>query len=318
MDTTQIAEKLELHYFFEDRSHSMDAFVRNQCEAELLEIVKTVVSVAGLDVDIESFAHAEGGLKDLWNILSKNQGQITVLLLILTLISSRFPPVDKTQREINTRKTLLEIRKLENELGLTADQKIPNIEKVVEIAVSDTRIIKRKSNFYSYLLGCSKVSKLSWARLDKWGEPVDKPEVVNRVDFKDFILTTDELEPVVDEEAVIEIIAPVLKAGSYKWRGIYQGESISFKVKDSSFRADVLAGGVSFINGTCIDCVLIISRKLDDCGVEQNSGYTVQVVTKVHDEKASVETPQGKKYKRKQELERNSMEFDFEQKTEGK
>ena len=115
-------------------------------------------------------------------------------------------------------------------------------------------------------------------------------------------LKSDELEPVVDENAKIEIIAPVLKAGKYKWRGIYQEESISFKVKDLTFKADVLAGGVPFINGTCIDCVLIISRKIDECGVEQNSGYTVQVVTKVHDEKASVETSQGRKYKQQKAL----------------
>lgn len=317
MDTTHIAKKLELHYFFEDRSHSMDAFVRNQCEAELLEIVKTVVSMAGLDVDIESFAHAEGGLKDLWSFLSKNHGQITILLLILTLISSRFPPVDKIQKDIQTRKMLLEIRKLENDLGLTADQKIPNIEKIVELAVSDLRIIKRKSNFYSHLLGCSKVSQLSWTRLNEQSDPVDSPKIVNRSDFKDFILTTDELEPVIDENATIEIIAPVLKAGKYKWRGIYKRDSIPFSMRDSSFKTEVLAGGVPFINGTCIDCILVIFRKIDECGIEQVSGYAVEVVTKIHDEKASVETPQGKQYKRKQELERNSMEFDFEQGPEG-
>lgn len=311
MNMTQIAEKLELHYFFEDRSHSMDAFVRNQCEAELLEIVKTLASEAGLDIDIESFARAEGGLKDLWKFLSKNKDQLTILLLILTLISSRFPPADKTQNELQERKMLLEIRKLENELGLTAEQKIPDIGKVTKLAVSDSRIVKRRSNFYSHLLKCSKVSSLSWTRLNEQGDPVEEPKVVNRSDFKDFILTTDELDPEIDENATIEIIAPVLKAGKYKWRGIYKGASIPFSMRDFSFKSEVLSGGVPFINGTCIDCVLLIFRQLDECGVEQVSGYAVEVVKKIHDEKASVETPQGEKYKRLKEYEKNALKFDF-------
>ena len=36
------AEKLELHYFFEDESHFMNAFIRNKCEADLLAIAKEV------------------------------------------------------------------------------------------------------------------------------------------------------------------------------------------------------------------------------------------------------------------------------------
>ena len=34
------ASKMELHYFFSDRSHQMDAFIRNRCETELLAIIK--------------------------------------------------------------------------------------------------------------------------------------------------------------------------------------------------------------------------------------------------------------------------------------
>lgn len=57
------ANKLELHYYFRDNSHSMDAFIRNQCEKELLYIYKEVLSLFDIDAEVESEAFDEGGFK---------------------------------------------------------------------------------------------------------------------------------------------------------------------------------------------------------------------------------------------------------------
>lgn len=36
------ANRLQLHYYFDDESHFMDAHVRNKCEGELLAIIHEV------------------------------------------------------------------------------------------------------------------------------------------------------------------------------------------------------------------------------------------------------------------------------------
>lgn len=60
------ANKIELHYFFRDETHTMNAFVRNECEKELLTIIKEVILSLDIEVDIESEAFKEGGLKEIW------------------------------------------------------------------------------------------------------------------------------------------------------------------------------------------------------------------------------------------------------------
>jgi len=318
MDTTQIAEKLELHYVFDDKSHFMDAFVRNKCEAEFLAIAKELAGQLGIDIKLDSEALVEGGLIDYIKVLVKNHPALSAALsmifinILINVVSDQIT-TDRELVSLQKEACRLQIERFKKEEKSEASPSSDrSAEQITVDILNSHKVRKRRSNFYEGLLNCQKVAAVDWVGVDSENKPTDDPKSVKRVDFHKFILTSDELEPVVDENAIIEIIAPVLKKGKYKWRGIYEGESISFKMKDSSFKADVFAGGVPFINGTCIDCVLTISRKLDECGGEQNFGYTVQVVTKVHDEKASVETPQGKKYKRQQELERNSLEFDFE------
>ena len=64
------ATKFELHYFLSNDIHSIDAILRNKCEAELLAIVYEAISIMGLDVTIEAEALQEGGSKrimeDAW------------------------------------------------------------------------------------------------------------------------------------------------------------------------------------------------------------------------------------------------------------
>ncbi len=38
-------EKLELHYYLENDFHSMDAFVKNKAEAELLKVFKEISEI---------------------------------------------------------------------------------------------------------------------------------------------------------------------------------------------------------------------------------------------------------------------------------
>jgi len=58
----KIANKIELHYFFRDSSHRMNAFTRNYCEKEILLIFKEVSQILNIEIELEAEALKEGGL----------------------------------------------------------------------------------------------------------------------------------------------------------------------------------------------------------------------------------------------------------------
>jgi len=83
------AAKLELHYYFPDSSHSIDAIIRNKCEAELLGLLEEAAGVLGIKLKIKSEALREGGLREFWKVLGENNTQITILLTIIAILLSR-------------------------------------------------------------------------------------------------------------------------------------------------------------------------------------------------------------------------------------
>ena len=182
------------------------------------------------------------------------------------------------------------------------------------ITINNTyKIIKRKSNFYSNLNSYSKVTQLSTSILSNDNLPIGKEILVNREEFDKFILHSDELKPDIEDNAQIEIISPVLKKGNYKWKGIYNGEIISFRMKDKSFKESVIREGVSFKNGTCIDCILEISKELNEFGDIIETDYLVKTVIRKHDEEISELTPQGKLYLAKKQSDKQQLKlFDGE------
>jgi len=309
------ADKLELHYFFDDDSHSMDAFVRNKCEAELLATAKELAGLLGLDIDLKSEALAEGGLVERISVRIKQHPHLAFLFLgILVNVSSSYITTDRELVVLQKEESQLHVEKLRCELKkMNKNSSYPSSQELTDEIFRNHKIRKRRSNFYESLLTCQKITKVEWRSLDKNDELTNTSKTVERSNFNNFILANDDLEPVTDENATIEIIAPVLKPGKYKWRGVYEGESILFSMQDLDFKADILAGNVPFINGTCIDCVLLISRQLDECGSERVSGYTVKVVTRTHDEDTSVETPQGRRYKREKDADERQIDLGLDE-----
>ena len=104
-----LAEKLELHYFLKDDSHAMDALIRNKCETELLAIIFEISDIFGIEVNIESCAYKEGGLKEVWEFIGRNNNQFTLLIVLLTLILSRVPLSDPEQDVLTKEVTKLTI-----------------------------------------------------------------------------------------------------------------------------------------------------------------------------------------------------------------
>lgn len=323
--------KLELHYFFgeDDGSHTMDAIVRNRCEHELLQIVGTLSKELGFQIKTETEAFDEGGLSEFYTFIGSSEGQVVIGLSSLTvtilgIIISRIPlrrskldikeqKLSVKEKNLNIKAHKLNIKLLKNELE-TKKIKLPdiNIEKIEFVITSNIKIIKHTSNFYKSLYNYPKVRLLSTVRIDENKKPIEKPQFVKREEFESFFLDNDNLEPITDEEAVIEIISPVLKKGNYKWRGIYNQnpQPIEFSM-NKEFKDKVIEDGIPFKNGTFIDCIMKIDQKIDDMGNIFNSNYSVQMVLRQHNDGVSIETKQGKIYREKKEADKNQVKLDL-------
>lgn len=313
------AKKLELHYFFNDSSHSLDAIIRNKCEYELLAIIKEISTILNVEFDIESEALTEGGLKEIWKFLGKNSGQIAIVISIIALILSRVPTGNKELERLQIDNAKLEqierqlsIEKLKQELDKseTTEEVDINIQEVVEILDENIKIKKHKSNFYFSIKKSFKVTHISTTTYTENNEIIHE-YFIEKPQFDNFILESDYLPIRIDDTAIIEIISPVLKKGKYKWKGIYNktGSTIDFSMKDKEFKQDVIESNVPFKNGTCIDCVLEINQKLDESGDIKEYGYSVVTVLRVHDEKVAIETPQGKKYRQQKEADKRQYKL---------
>jgi hypothetical protein len=298
-----IASKLELHYYFDDESHSIDAQIRNKCESELLAIIFEAAVHLGIDIHIDAEALREGGIKNCWRLTSKNIAILSLFVSIISAVLSRFPPSDnefeklkKLDVQLSIKEKELNIAKLNKELGL-GEPATETVEAVVDSVNNNFKIITRKSNLYKNFTHCHKLNKVGFSKLNDNFIIVGMESIVNRNDFIKFYLHIDELPPLIVENASIEIISPVLKEGNYKWKGIYNKEPISFTMLDNEFKFNVLTKKISFQHGTSIECVLRNYRKLDELGDIVSKGYSVETVIAKIDNSISVETSQGKRYK---------------------
>ncbi|MEZ9819557.1 hypothetical protein AB4238_02870 [Shewanella sp. 10N.286.45.A1] len=297
------AEKLELHYYFNDASHSMNALVRNQCESEFLAIAIEIAKELNFAVELESEAYREGGLKEIWKVIGKNGVQVSILISVIAIVSSRVPlndpEIDDLQKQnlrLSIEEKKLRIRKLNKELE--QDHVNENtIIKVAEALETNLKIVTRKSNFYKQLNRYNKVDRIGFSSLNSNDFPITDERIVLRNKFRNFIIQSHNLTPIIVEDALIEIVAPVLKEGRFKWKGVYDNESISFSMNDKEFNLDVLHEVISFKHGTAIECVLLNHQKLDETGEIQITGHSVSTVLRKIDSNENVETLQGKKYK---------------------
>ena len=298
-----LAEKLELHYYLKDESHTMDAFVRNKCEAEILAIIEEVSNVLGFQVHIETSAYSEGGLREIWQILGRNNNQLTLVLTIVIIILSRIPIPDselddlkKQEAKLSIEEKKLSIEKLKNELQ-TGKIKKETAEAASNSMNGNLKVAARKSNFYKNLADYEKVTGVGLLPLDKNNIPTAEEEYVPQSDFRNFIIFTNTLPVETIDDAKLEIISPVLKEGNYKWKGVYQDNPISFSMNDGEFKDSVLREEISFQHGSIIECVLCIHRKFDEIGDVDITGYSVATVIRKTDGAASIETIQGRRYK---------------------
>ncbi|WP_233863529.1 hypothetical protein [Paraburkholderia adhaesiva] len=135
------AARLEAHYYLKDGAHSMDAFIRNRCEAEFLATVSYVAQRLGAELQFEASVSADGGFRDIWRVLVHKDNRalsvpaFTAIFCAILDISVHIwsaapkpnPELERQQLEINrlaiehskieNLRSELEVKKLQRELS---------------------------------------------------------------------------------------------------------------------------------------------------------------------------------------------------------
>lgn len=281
------ADRLQFHYYFNDASHSIDSVIRNEAEKEILSIFEETSETLGLKLKLESSPAKEGGFIDIWNFIGENSGQITLLVSVAAIIISRFPTKNKelTPLQIENLKLDNELkRKKLEQLNLDFIQNSEQVnEKViidaVKLALKNYKISWHKSNLYKQIDSYNKVVNIDVLR--KNGDStVGKPRVVNKKDFKKFILKSDELPDVEVKDAKIDVISPALKSGKFRWKGFYKKQIINFLMNDFNFKNKVWQGGIQFSNNFSITANMTQERKIDrDGGIKITNSIVSEVTS---------------------------------------
>jgi len=294
----------------------MDAIIQNKCEYELIGIIQELGNILKIELVIETEPIGEGGLRRWFKVITNQENKnasisTAVLVALLTLIL--ITPLteiteqiiegwfeDKELNELEKEKLRLEIRKLKRE----------EFDAMNEIDVNNL-LKKKRSNFYERLEQYPKVDSVSYKNWDDKHQNETKDEIIPRNQFGHFVLSTDEISPIEDPNAIIEIISPVLKKGKYKWTGYYMGEPISFNMKSKEFRSLIQAGKVEFKNGSSIECNLLIKCKVNIEGIVIKYGYEVARVNRYFENDKPIETKEGRSYRINKENSTKSEQLDL-------
>ena len=175
---------LELHYWFADKTHTMNAIVQNKCEYEFLGILKEIAKTFDAEIIIETEAFGEGGMLRKFNIFSlKSDNQSALKLTIVSALAlgifvtplttsilkttehiidkifedEELKTLEKNKLVSETEKDKAETEKIKAEtenLKLDAESKRQKLSE-------NTIIKKKKSNFYEELDKYPKVNQFS-------------------------------------------------------------------------------------------------------------------------------------------------------------
>ncbi|HBK2055934.1 TPA: hypothetical protein LGF67_001240 [Campylobacter jejuni] len=300
-----IKQNFQIHYYFDDNSHSMNAFVRNAMEKDFLNFINEIGNILDIKIKLESQAREEGGLKEniiiclIGSALCYFAPAVNNILTFYLTEQNKLQNADLKLKDLELKLKELDLKLKEEELK---NKKTQNeyIKKIEE----NHKIYRLLSNFYKKVENYEKIKKIGY-QFNNSNELI-----IEREQFKSFIIEENkDIETI--EEAEIEIISPVLKEGKYKWRGIYNGEKIDFSMGDSGFNNAVIRQEYNFINGTTINCQLEISKTFDDYGEEIKTSYRVKKVYSIQANDISKITKFGQKRRKQKEESLEPTLFDF-------
>jgi hypothetical protein len=317
-DLFKNANKVQLHYWFSDKTHTMDALIHNKCERELLELTKAIAAVCGISIKMETEPSARGGLKGWVTILAKSEKKtpaikiaLVTTLVTATMVTPLHVSIDRMAGQLLD--GWMAEKDIPEESREQFQQEISSLKADVKTRIplldQSNLVKKRRSNFFDLLRKYQKVKKVSLNLDDAARKPVTEEQFVDRDAFKNFILVSDHLPPQVHEHALVEIVSPVLSSGKFKWKGNYKGSPISFSMKSEEFISMVQSGKVEFKTGTAIDCTLEIERKINSEGIEKIMSYNILQVNSYQEQGKPVETTEGKQQKQKPEAAKRQLDL---------
>ena len=319
---------VELHYYFTDQEHRIDAFVQNRCEHELLTLMKELTKYFEFEFLIETELTQSGGIRKFFkikpnNLSKKDKKQIDVAvctaictaLITSFLINPLSIPVTKIVSNLMDRifddKELAEIEKEKAKEELKS-LKLDNIKKQQEIE-SNAQLRISRSNFYEILNEYDRLDSVEFLEEDEQKNKVIVYQRIPQIDFEKYIIQQDTLEDEVVENAMIAIVSPVLSKNTknIKWRGYYNGELVPLIMKSEEFVTSVDEGLIEFKNGFIINCNMRIEREKKKDDEEKRRYIVTEVISYVINEKV-FETMEGKRYKqaKKDEADTQYLPFD--------
>ena len=312
-DLFGMISKLQFHYWFSDKTHTMDALVHNKCERELLELTKAVAKLCGVAIKMETEPSGKGGLKS-WLTLSAKSPQKTPppkIALVNTIVAASVSTPNNTSAQVAIDTCLDKL--LDEARRKSLQQDILQLKAAAANLLSpldqDTVIKKRRSNFYDLLRKYQKVKSISVTLTDEAKKPLTEELRVDREDFKNFIVQSNAVAPQMVEQAQIEIISPVLMKGKHKWRGMYNGMAISFVMKSDDFMEMVQSGKVEFKSGSTIICTLEIEKKINGVGAERIIGYNIVSVSSYSEGGKTIETPEAKQKQKQNTVSKRQLDL---------
>ena len=291
---------VKLHYITIDCGHYIDATNENKCTTEFLHFANIIADVFDCELKIEAVAIAEGGFERIWSVICKNEnkkGIITSTIIgtvIATVLASGITGgCDRIIDYITKDRELTELQKEDLRLSIELKRK----------ALSEnTRLAKRQSNFYENVSKDERISAIELSST-KSDNGIFSTTNVDLIEFSNFILTSNELEIVIVEHAIIEIISPVIQKGTYQvWRGRYEGNIIKFHMRSSEFMLKVYCGEIEFKNGFTINCNLSLFRRMNESGETYIYKQGVTLVHSYYVNDSPVETTEGKRFRQKKEI----------------
>jgi len=317
-DVHSSISKLQFHYWFSDKTHTMDALVYNKCERELLEITKAVAKLCGVAIKMETEPSGKGGLKSWLTVTAKSPRKTPVAKIALVNLLVASTVATPHQSSIADVSNLLFN-------GLLSDREMNEVEReqlqqeITQLKVAAANLMqsldqnsvvkKRRSNFYDLLRKYQKVKSISVTLTDEAKKAVTEEQMVVRDGFKSFIAKSDTAAPQVVEHAQIEIISPVLVKGKHKWKGNYNGSPISFVMKSDKFMEMVQSGKVEFKSGSNITCTLEIEKKINSTGAERIVGYNILGVGTYSENGKTLETTESKQKQKQPTVSKRQLDL---------
>lgn len=272
MESIEKSNGLQFHYYFDDDSHSINSIVRNECEKEILHIIKEISETLGLQLDLETLPTEEGGFKEKWKLLGKNSTQISLIVAIALGVLSRFPVENEELTTLQIENLKLDNEIKTNELKkLNLDQLEEDSELDQKTVIDSVKIVNknykvswRKSNLYKKLKNYPKVEYIDVLRLQD-DEPIGTARTVEKNQFSMFILRTDDLPKLELERVTIDVATPAIKR-NFRWKGFYNEKIINFLMEDNDFNNKVFNGKMHFSNRYSIEVQMTQERKINNEG----------------------------------------------------